>query len=202
MRPLVILRLAAKASCCTGCFSSNVGPREKTQVMQTPVVLRSWWELAESQRAEVLCLQIDPQQLEFAGTTERAVGRLGTSRTSDADALAAISHGSVRAFLALSRGSRAPAWADPGAAVVSAMRVDKRHQGKGLGTSALLALPAWLHEHWPECTALSLLVDAENHAGLKAYSRAGFSQVGVPGQGRIGLVIRMSRPLHASLSEA
>ncbi len=77
------------------------------------------------------------------------------------------------------------------------MRIDQARQSQGLGAAALLALPHWLAQNWPESQSLILSVDEANTAGIRAYTKAGFQDHGVPKQGRIGWERLMSKALQA-----
>lgn len=98
----------------------------------------------------------------------------------------------------IKRGSSAPAWAGARAAAISAMRIDVSQQGKGLGSAALQALAAWLRRHWPESGELTLSVDEENQLARGAYAKAGFVDLGIREEGRIGWVRYMSKPVEAA----
>ncbi|MEK8029778.1 GNAT family N-acetyltransferase [Ideonella sp. DXS29W] len=158
------------------------------------VSLKPWQDLNEAERQGVLALSVSAQQVEYAGTVERSVRACQDGPASEVVGLAILEGMRVVGFLVLKRGSRAPAWAREGAAVVSALRIDLACQGKGLGSAALRILPSWVATHWPDARAVSLSVDEDNLAGRQAYTKAGFVDHGVREEGRIGWVRYMSRP--------
>jgi RimJ/RimL family protein N-acetyltransferase len=163
--------------------------------MQTLIELTHWDDLSETEKAAVRHISVSSQQIEFAGTIDRAVEAVEAGDTHDIAGLAIQSSGIVVGFLVLKRKSKAPKWATPGAAVISAMRIDQAHQGKGFGSAALMALCEWVAANWPDSIALSLSVDEENIAGIRAYGKAAFADHGIREQGRIGWVRYMSRPI-------
>ena len=165
-----------------------------TPAFPDALALAPWAGLSQAERQAVLGLQIDEAQLEFAGTIERAIDKLADGSV-DAQGLAIFAAGRVVGYLSLLRQGRCPAWAPAEAAVVTAMRIDRRLQGQGLGSRALLAAQSWVHDHWPACRALALQVDAANIRGIKAYRRAGFEFVGQAEPGRIGPVRCMVKPI-------
>jgi RimJ/RimL family protein N-acetyltransferase len=116
--------------------------------------------------------------------------------------LAIVLEDAAVGFLVLKRRSRAPSWASPNSAIVSGMRIDQRIQGSGVGSRALTLLSEWLRHHWPETKEISLSVDELNTRGIKAYSRAGFKDLGQRVQGRIGWVRYMRKPLQSSTESA
>ena len=170
--------------------------------MSSHLQLQSWWSLGDKNRQQVLNLQIDPVQVEYAGSIDRAVAALGNEENQDVAGLTILRSDDVLGFFVLKIRSKAPAWASSDTAVVSAMRVGVRHQGGGVGSQALLAVPQWLTEHWPECTTLALSVDEENVRGIRAYARAGFEDTGRREQGRIGWVRYMKKVLRSGASDA
>jgi ribosomal protein S18 acetylase RimI-like enzyme len=163
--------------------------------MSPPIELLSWWSLSSSQREAVLALQVSPIQIEYAGPIERAVASIGDSASENLAGIAVLRAEEVVGFLVLKRNDKAPTWAGPGMAVVSALRVDQRCQGGGIGSQALLSLESWVHAYWPESTVIALSVDEENSRGIAAYVRAGFIDWGKREQGRIGWVRYMSKPV-------
>ncbi|WP_411776664.1 hypothetical protein [Caballeronia glathei] len=58
--------------------------------------------------------------------------------------------------------------------VLSALRIDLRFQGLGVGTAALRHLPARLLTHWVDTTSIMLSVDEEHMAGRRSYAKAGW----------------------------
>lgn len=165
--------------------------------MSSTISLKPWQSLSPREQAAVLALNVTSAQVEFAGTVERAVQACREDRANQVAGLAILQAQSVVGFLVLKRGACAPAWASPRAATVSAMRIDLAWQGKGMGSAALQALPAWLARNWPESIELTLSVDEENLLARGAYARAGFIDLGKREEGRIGWVRYMSRPLVA-----
>jgi ribosomal protein S18 acetylase RimI-like enzyme len=159
-----------------------------------------WEELSPTQKIDVENLKISDQQIEYAGPTHRAVDACASDLTGDIQG-AAIFDGDVTVgFLVLKRRSAAPSWALTGAAVISALRIDSRFQGVGLGTAALRYLPEWLLIHWVDTTSIMLSVDEGNEAGRRSYAKAGWLDLGTREKGRIGWVRYMKRDLQAVFS--
>jgi RimJ/RimL family protein N-acetyltransferase len=170
------------------------------------IELARWQDLTVSEQAAVAALSISAEQLEFAGRIEKALASCEAANEADANQTTqdlvglAIRKSSddgdlIVGFLVLKRRSQAPAWARADAAVVSGMRINQTQQGKGAGTAALKALAIWTATHWPESSRLSLEVDEENTAGIRAYNKAGFTDDGARKQGRIGWVRTLTMPI-------
>ena len=159
------------------------------------IALIRWQDLKPSEQASVLKLDVSAQQVEFAGTVELAVAACEADKNNDVAGIAIKDDEGIIGFLVLKRRSKLPKWSNPSAAVISAMRIDQGHQGKGLGSISLLALTEWVAINWPESSSLALSVDEENTAGIRAYAKAGFQDHGVRVQGRIGWVRYMSKPI-------
>jgi len=66
----------------------------------------------------------------------------------------------------------------PGALGLRAFALDRRQQGKGLGTAAVRALFPYLRDHYPHCTALYLTVNCQNPAAHACYLKGGFQDTG------------------------
>jgi GNAT superfamily N-acetyltransferase len=150
--------------------------------------LRDWQTLDASGLAALHALQIDPAQVEFAGTLERALASCAKGPPGEIAGLAIEQDGAVVGFVVLQHGSRRPDWAPEGAAAVSAMRIDRHRQGQGLGRAALAAVDDWLRRHWPAAKQVALSVDEGNAAGRRAYAQAGYVECAPPKPGRIGRV--------------
>ena len=162
--------------------------------MPAPALLR-WQQLSGGERDAVLALQIAPAQVEFAGTTARSVAACEAGEPRTVAGLAVRVDGDIVGWLLLKRDSAAPDWVAPGTAVVSGLRIDLRHQGRGLGTAALAQLPHWLAAHWPDIGALALRVDDGNAVGIRAYEKAGWVEVGERRIGRVGVERTMALAL-------
>lgn len=166
------------------------------------VVLVRWQSLALEQQQAVLRLQLPAEQLEFAGTTERAIAACEAADQDEVAGLAIVRAGQPVGFVVVSRGSKLPAWAPAGSAAITAMRIDTHEQGKGIGKATLSQLDAWIQKQWNTTNVLALCVDEENHAGRRAYAAAGFIQYTEPKPGRIGLVHYLSKHLGGVASDA
>lgn len=160
-----------------------------------PVSLKPLPSLSPTERSAVMRLSVTPEQVEFAGTIERSVATCESLPAHEVSGLAVLNDDEVVGFLVLKRGTSAPAWVDPSDAVISALRIDLRHQGRGFGTHALQSVSQWLSAAWPETRFVVLSVDEENHAARTAYGKAGFIDLGVREEGRIGWVRYLRKPL-------
>lgn len=163
----------------------------------TPLQLLRWQALDADDQARVRGLAISPQQIEFAGTVDRAIAACEAASPDAVAGLAIVRQGRPVGFVVLSRGPSLPAWAPATSVALTAMRIDAALQGQGIGSAALQAVEGWLRTHWPEATAVALSVDDENPAGRRAYAQAGYVEYAEPRQGRIGLVRYLHRPLVA-----
>ncbi|WP_233218800.1 GNAT family N-acetyltransferase [Deinococcus arcticus] len=83
---------------------------------------------------------------------------------------------------------------DPGAVALSALSVDAREQGRGLGTAAMRALPSFVPRHFPQARRVVLAVNQRNPAARRTYDRAGFALLGER-QGPAGPQWVMTLPL-------
>ncbi|MET1078574.1 MAG: GNAT family N-acetyltransferase [Pseudomonas sp.] len=163
--------------------------------MPYSVSLTTWQQLSAEQRAAVRQLSISPQQVEYAGPTERAVALCEADQVGDIQGLAIFKGQQITGFLLLKRGAQAPEWAPAGAVTISGLRIDQTFQGQGIGTQALHAVKDWVQCHWPEVAQLILAVDEDNAAGIRAYLKAGWNDLGVRMLGRIGGERQMAMPL-------
>lgn len=162
--------------------------------------LLPWDRLSPTQQAAVRSLHIDDTQVEYAGTIERAIAATEADTAGDVAGLAMQVDGEIVGFVVMRRRAALGAWAAPEAAALTGMRVDRPHQGRGLGTQALHALADWVARHWPGCTHVALQVDDANATGRRAYERGGFTAASEPTAGRIGPVWLMTRPLTVDLT--
>lgn len=157
-----------------------------------PIEVVDWLALPTAERDAVLALQVSAAQVEFAGPVARSVAACEAGDRADVAGLAIKADGDVVGWVVLKRGAAAPDWVARDAAVVSGLRVDLRHQGRGIGAAALAAMAAWVCQHWPACARLMLRVDDGNVAGIRAYEKAGWSETGERRTGRVGVERTMS----------
>ena len=143
--------------------------------------------LTAAEREAVLALRISAEQLEFAGPVAKSVVACEAGDPAEVAGLAIRVAGDSVGWVALKRGASAPDWVEGGAVAVSGLRIDSRHQGRGIGTIALDALACWVAGHWPESSRLVLRVDDGNGAGIRAYEKAGWAEIGERRFGRVGL---------------
>ncbi len=159
-------------------------------VSQVEVV--DWRALSPAERDAVLRLEISAAQVEFAGTLARSVAACEAGDPNDVAGLAVRVAGEIVGWLVLKRGAAAPEWVGADAAVVSGLRIDVRHQGRGIGAAALADMARWVTRHWPGTASLTLRVDDANAAGIRAYEKAGWIETGERCVGRVGVERTMS----------
>ena len=164
--------------------------------MRHAITLIAWQDLDAYQRAAVAGLQISTVQIEYAGSVERAIQACESDTQDEVLGIAILCDQHIAGFLTCKRGGSAPDWAPADAVVISGLRIDQTWQGQGMGVKALRILPVWLQRHWPGTVQIVLSVDEENIAGIRAYEKAGWVDMGVRVQGRIGWVRHMR---HAGL---
>jgi RimJ/RimL family protein N-acetyltransferase len=160
-----------------------------------PVDLADWRALAPAEREAVLCIEIDADQVEFAGPIARSVAACDAGDPAEVAGLAIRVDGQPVGWVLLKRGAAAPDWVAAGDVVISGLRIDRRQQGRGLGALALAALAGWVARHWPQAARLVLRVDEGNVAGIRAYEKAGWREVGERRTGRVGVERTMARAL-------
>ena len=156
------------------------------------VSLVAWQDLAPALRDAVAALQISAEQVEFAGTMARSIAACDNGNPLEVVGLAIQVDGDVAGWVLLKRGASAPEWVEPGAVVVSGLRVDQRHQGRGIAAVALAGMARWVEQAWPGASAMVLRVDDGNAAGIRAYEKAGWVECAERRVGRVGLERTMS----------
>ena len=155
-----------------------------------------WQDLSASQQSSVRRLRISEAQVEFSGPIENAIAACEADQAGHILGLAVVYDEQIIGFMLVKQSGAAPDWTPPGAAIISALRIDGTYQGRGFGTAVLQALPDWMARYWRHITALVLSVDEENAAGIRAYQKAGFRDLGQRVPGRIGYVRYMFRAMN------
>jgi RimJ/RimL family protein N-acetyltransferase len=128
-------------------------------------------------RPAVLKLRPRPEQVRYSGvptdTLPPAFGDAGR------EPVAILDDGVPVGFFVLDRDPVFAAVARaPDTLGVRAFFVDREHQGRGIGTAALRALPAFVAERHPDVRHLALTVNVANPVAVRAYTRAGFRDTG------------------------
>ena len=159
------------------------------------VEMIDWHALAAAERDAVRTLEISARQIEFAGGVARSVAACEAGDPAAVAGLAVRVGRDIVGWVLLKRGASAPDWVDAGAAAVSGLRIALQHQGRGIGPVALAEMARWVVRYWPESTRLMLRVDDANAAGIRAYEKAGWREVGPRLAGRVGLERTMTLAL-------
>ena len=159
------------------------------------VEMVDWHALTAAERDAVRGLEISAEQVEFAGGVARSVATCEAGDPTEVAGLAVRVGHDIVGWVLLKRGASAPGWVAPDAAAVSGLRVDRRHQGRGIGSVAMAEMARWVARYWPESSHLMLRVDDGNAAGIRAYEKAGWREVGERLAGRVGLERTMTLAL-------
>jgi RimJ/RimL family protein N-acetyltransferase len=159
------------------------------------VELVDWRALAPAEREAVLRIEIDAEQVEFAGPLARSVAACEAGDPAGVAGLAIRVDGAAAGWVLLKRGASAPDWVGAGDVVVSGLRIGRRQQGRGLGALALAELARWVARRWPQAERLVLRVDEGNVAGIRAYEKAGWREIGERRAGRVDIERTMARTL-------
>jgi RimJ/RimL family protein N-acetyltransferase len=76
--------------------------------------------------------------------------------------------------------------ANPLAMVIRALSINQSEQGKGYAKEAMLQLPAFVSNHFPEVNELILSVNFKNESAKKLYEKVGFQDRGQIKHGPVG----------------
>ena len=131
--------------------------------------------LTLADRARVAHLAVHPEQVRFSGTVAEAFD----TPQPDVDFHAILAADTPVGFFKIDRGyPAAHGFAEPGDLGLRAVIVDAARQGKGIGTAAMRALPAYLRGLYPQARRLWLTVNLQNPAAIASYRKAGFQDTG------------------------
>ena len=123
----------------------------------------------------VCAVQVAPEQVVFSG---QPVDFL-TPPDPQMDAHVILAEGAVVGFFRIDR-DYAPRhdFARPGDLGLRSVIVDRAHQGRGIGSAMIRALPAYLADRYPGATDLYLTVNLRNPGARKSYLNGGFTDTG------------------------
>lgn len=145
-----------------------------TLMRDQAVQLTDYRDLSQAQRDQLIDIEVHPEQRRFAGDMCSALYILLSTDGDDMRGVVVLRDGVPQAFLLLQRGVFLPAWAEADAAIISALQVDRRHQGQGLGRFCMTALPRLVRTAWPDVGCLQLSVDMDNQTALALYQATGW----------------------------
>ncbi len=131
--------------------------------------------LGLAERDRVAHLTVRPDQLRFSGTVAEAFD----TPQPDMDFHVILADGVAAGFFKIDRGYPvAYGFAEKGDLGLRAVIVDATRQGKGIGTAAMSALPAYLRPLYPQAPRLWLTVNLVNTVAIASYLKAGFVDTG------------------------
>lgn len=153
--------------------------------------LTDYRDLTQAQQAQVLDIQLLPEQRRHAGDAASAL-YLARNPSEQQRCLVLVYEHVPRGLLLLQRGVFLPAWAAADAAMLIALQIDRRHQGRGLGRACMQALPDVVRALWPDIGRLQLSVAPDNHLARRLYRHSGWSDSGLGHRARDGHELSMS----------
>ncbi len=147
--------------------------------------------------AAVRALRVHAAQYVFVGDV--AASLADVEATPHSEAMAVLAGDQVVGFYRVDLYPGAIAGGDYGSAcaLLRSLMIDRRRQGRGLGTRALRACCADLERRHPRLRLLALAVNCANSAALGACRRAGFVHDGLYFGGNAGPQHLMQRKLGA-----
>jgi RimJ/RimL family protein N-acetyltransferase len=125
-------------------------------------------------RPAVLALAPRPEQAPFSGVAAQTLP--DAERTPGRHPVAILDRGLPVGFMILDRGGGAPA--RTGDLLLRAFFVDATRQGRGIGSAALRALPAYARAYDPDAARIVLTVNIVNPNAQAVYERSGFADTG------------------------
>ncbi|NWB94066.1 GNAT family N-acetyltransferase [Pseudomonas agarici] len=153
--------------------------------------LACYYELSPLQREQLDTLQVHPEQLPFCGDIHCALYFLPPDPHAGVKGLVLLDGEIPVGFLLLKLYPLVPHWAGPGSVTVHAVQVDKRAQGRGLGSAFMRALPDTTRRLWPQALELVLSVGADNPNAMGFYLRQGWVDTGEAYLGERCLKLRL-----------
>ncbi|MFZ3580813.1 GNAT family N-acetyltransferase [Loktanella sp. DJP18] len=127
------------------------------------------------QRDAVSALTVAPEQVVFSGQPAAFI----TQPDADMDIHVIHADGELVGFFRIDLDyARIHDFAKPGDLGLRSVIVDHRQQGRGIGSAAVRALPAYLALHYPGATDLYLTVNLRNPGARKSYLNGGFTDTG------------------------
>ncbi|WP_248797278.1 GNAT family N-acetyltransferase [Pseudomonas sp. MWU13-2105] len=148
-------------------------------------------DLSAVQQAQLVNLEVHPEQLRFCGDIQAALHFLPGEPQDGVLGFVLLADEMPVAFLLLKRHPFVPHWAAAGSATLHALQVDKHAQGRGFGAACLQALPEAARRAWPQVRELLLSVGTDNQAAMSLYLKQGWVDTGEAyrGERRLALIL-------------
>jgi ribosomal protein S18 acetylase RimI-like enzyme len=127
-------------------------------------------------RPGVLAIEVLPEQVRFAGTPAAAVPV--ADREPARESVVILRDGAVVGYFQLDTRSVPGAPAAQDIVGLRGLAIDRRAQGQGVGRGAMLALPAYVRERFPERRFVTLTVNVDNPPAIALYRGTGFVDAG------------------------
>jgi ribosomal protein S18 acetylase RimI-like enzyme len=133
--------------------------------------------LDDDLRPDVLAIAVAPEQVRFGGVPAQSVP--AADREPARESVVILRDGVPVGYFQLDTRSvpGAPAAAD--IVGLRALAIDRGAQGRGVGTAAMAALPAYVRARFPGRRFVTLTVNDDNPAAIALYARSGFVDAGV-----------------------
>lgn len=146
--------------------------------MEVPKVTLSLLEGAYAEQVERL--SVHQEQLPYVGRMDEILANVNAY----VDPHLVIEQDRVVGFFLIDRHYyQYHTFASKNSVGVRAFFIDRQYQGKGLGLSAMLALPNYIRRNYPSINDVFLTVNCQNVNGYKCYIKANFDDTGELYQG-------------------
>jgi ribosomal protein S18 acetylase RimI-like enzyme len=132
--------------------------------------------LTDDLRAGVLAIEVLPEQVRFAGTPAAAMPV--ADREPARESVVILRDGAVVGYFQLDTRSVPGAPAAQDIIGLRGLAIDRRAQGQGVGRGAMLALPAYVRERFPQRRFVALTVNVDNPPAIALYRGTGFVETG------------------------
>jgi ribosomal protein S18 acetylase RimI-like enzyme len=127
-------------------------------------------------RPAVLRIEVAPGQVRFGGVPAASVP--AGDRDPSRESVVILRDGVPVGYFQLDVRSVPGAPAGPDILGLRALAIDRTAQGQGVGRAAMLALPGYVRERFPERRTVALTVNVDNPVAIALYAATGFVDAG------------------------
>jgi RimJ/RimL family protein N-acetyltransferase len=134
---------------------------------------------------ELMVFQLPENQIKFSALPVDAL------KMCEEDAgrypIVILNEGKAVGFFVLHKGEKIKDYtSNPSAMVVRALSINHSEQGRGFAKSAMMQLPQFVRQNFPEISELILSVNFKNETARQLYLKAGFQDRGEIKDGPVG----------------